>query len=221
MSMRPWTYGFDSVSELVNTVPEKSLTISGIMAIFVSLLYVIWKMVATEQRISVLSWRLNGLPFSEIQDWFRWSYRTEAPTRTTIRSLVNKIQRTGNVWDEKRSARSSTSSQETVETIVTGDRAESKSVNTSSQSGKRHPKVHCVANLALRTGKKCLSHPRCWASPNSAFTVHFVLWSNNHVNIVPGYTWAIPEAPIVYRQHSGFGGVLTGRRPTALCAHCP
>ena len=34
---------------------------------------------------------------------------------------------------------------------TTGDRAESTSVNTSSQSGTRHPKDHCVTNLALRT----------------------------------------------------------------------
>ena len=43
-------------------------------------------------------------------------YRTEAPTRKTIRDFINKFQRTGNVCDEKRSGRSLTS-QETVETI--------------------------------------------------------------------------------------------------------
>ena len=73
-------------------------------------------MLTTEQRISVVSWRLNGLPFAEVQERFRRRYRTEAPTRTTIRGLVNKFQRTGNVCDEKRSGRPSTS-QETVETI--------------------------------------------------------------------------------------------------------
>ena len=73
-------------------------------------------MLTTEQRISVWSWRLNGLPFTEVQEWFRWHYRTEPPTRTTIRGLVNKFQRTGYVCDEKHSGQPSTS-QETVETI--------------------------------------------------------------------------------------------------------
>ena len=34
---------------------------------------------------------------------------------------------------------------------MTGDIAEYKSVNTSSQSGTWNPKIHCVANFALRT----------------------------------------------------------------------
>ena len=108
-------------------------------------------MLTTEQRISVVSWRLNELPFSEVQELFRRRC-TEAPTGTTIRGLVNKFQRTGNVCDEKRSGRPSTS-QETVN-HTTDDEAESKSVDTSSQSGTQHPKVHCVANFALRTEEK-------------------------------------------------------------------
>ncbi|KAJ4440112.1 hypothetical protein ANN_08249 [Periplaneta americana] len=72
--------------------------------------------VVKEQRINVVSWRLNGLSFAEVQERFCRRYRTEAPTRTTIRGLVNKFQRNGNVCNEKRSGRPSTS-QETVETI--------------------------------------------------------------------------------------------------------
>ena len=70
----------------------------------------------TEHIINILSWRLNGLSFAEVQELFRGRYRTEAPSGTTIRSLVNKFQRTWNVCDEKRSGLPSTS-QETVETI--------------------------------------------------------------------------------------------------------
>ena len=47
---------------------------------------------------------------------------------------------------------------------TTGDQAESKSVNTSSQSGTRHPKDHCVTNLALHTEGQGLSHPGAAAS---------------------------------------------------------
>ena len=97
-------------------VPEKSLTISGTMLIFVSLLYVIWKILTTEQWINILSWRPNGLPFAEVQEHFRPCYHTETPTRTTIRGLVNKFQWPGNICEEKRSGWLLTS-QETVETM--------------------------------------------------------------------------------------------------------
>ena len=50
---------------------------------------------------------------------------------------------------------------------MTGDRAEFKSVNTSSQTGTRHPNVHCVANLALRTEEKGLSHPGAGPHPTA------------------------------------------------------
>ena len=73
-------------------------------------------MLTTEQRISVVSWRLNGLPFAEVQELFRRHYRIEAPTGTKLRGLVNKFQRTGNIYDEKRSGWPLTL-QETGETI--------------------------------------------------------------------------------------------------------
>ena len=73
-------------------------------------------MLTTEQRISLVSWRLKGLPFPEVQELSRRRYRTEAPKGTTIRGLINKFQRIGNVCDEKCSGQPSTS-QETVEII--------------------------------------------------------------------------------------------------------
>ena len=57
---------------------------------------------------------------------------------------------------------------------MTGDRAESKSVNTSSQSGTWHPKVHCVTNLVLRTEEKGLSHPGAGPHP-TAYLRFFLL----------------------------------------------
>ena len=194
------------------------------MLIFVSLLYVIWKMLATEQRISVLSWRLNGLPFAEVQELFRRSYRTEAPTRTTIRGLVNKLQRTGNVCDEKRSARSSTS-QETVETIW---QAIEQSLKASTHRLRREHGIptsfvwqilrFVLKNKAYHIQVLGLIQQRIYGP--LLLLLLLLCWSNNHVNIAPGHVWAILAAPIVCRQHSVFGGVSTGRRPTALCAHC-
>ena len=131
---------------------------------------VIWKVLATEQRINVLSWRLNGLSFAEVQGMFRRSYRTEAPTRTTIRGLDNKFQRTGNVCDEKRSEHSSTS-QETVETIWQAIEQSPKATTSSSQSGTRNPKVHSMTNLTLRTEEKGVSHPSAGPHP----TVHLYI----------------------------------------------
>ena len=116
------------------------------------------------ELISVLSWKLNGLPFSESQGRFRRSYRTEAPIRTTMRGLVNKFQGTGNVCDEKHSAWSSTS-QETVETIW--------------QAIEQSPKAS-THRLSALCDKPCASYwwkrpitSKCWSSPNSTFTVHF------------------------------------------------
>ena len=57
---------------------------------------------------------------------------------------------------------------------MTGDRAESKSVNTSSQSETWHPKVHCVTNLALRTEEKVLSHPG--AGPHLTEHLRFIFF---------------------------------------------
>ena len=48
---------------------------------------------------------------------------------------------------------------------MTGDRTESKSVNTSSQWGTRHPKGQCVAALAIRTEEKGLSYPGAGPHP--------------------------------------------------------
>ena len=202
-------------------MPKKSLTISGVTLIFVSLLYVIWKMLATEQWISVLSWRLNGLPFSEVQERFRRSklkqethferparqstarhamgysqllsiktiragpwraapcrplvmgfllYRTEAPTRTPITGLVNEFQQTWNVWREMFCAVVDVAGN--CGDHMTRDRLESRNINTLSQSGTRHPKVQCGKPCALYWRKRPFTS-RCWASPNSAFTVHF------------------------------------------------
>ena len=106
----------DMINYNIYKVPEKSLTISGITLIFISLLYVIWKMLATEQRYK--------RPNLETQ-WTAlcWGSKTvssilpsELQREQPFRSLGNKFQRTGNVCDEKLSARSSTS-QETVQTI--------------------------------------------------------------------------------------------------------
>ena len=90
---------------------------------------------------------------------------------------------------------------------MTGDRAESNSVHTSSQSWTRHPKVHCVANLALRTEDIGLSHRASGPHPTAhlrSIQFFFFCWINIHVNIIPGHAWAIPAAPIVCRQHSEF-----------------
>ena len=56
---------------------------------------------------------------------------------------------------------------------TTGDRAESKSANTSSQSGNWHPKVHCVTNLALHTEEKGLSHPGAGPHPTAHYGFFF------------------------------------------------
>ena len=50
---------------------------------------------------------------------------------------------------------------------MTGDRVESKSVNTSSQLGTRHQNAHCVANLALRTEEKGPSQPGAGPHPTA------------------------------------------------------
>ena len=202
-------------TNLMYRVPEKSLTISWITLIFVSLLYVIWKMLATEQWISALSWKLNGLPFAEFQERFRRSYHTEAPTRKTIRGLVNKFQRTVNVCYEKEFC-TVVDIAENCGDDMTDDRAESKSVNKTSQSGTRHSKVHCVANFALRTGEKGyqirvlgLIQQRIFfflkqqSRQHRTWTCLSKSWSPN---CLPTTLW--------------IGGVWTGRRPTTLSEHC-
>ncbi|PSN31625.1 hypothetical protein C0J52_28027 [Blattella germanica] len=45
------------------------------------------------------------------------------------------------------------------EEYTTGNRTESKNFDTSCESGIRHPKVHFLANLALRPEEKGVSHP--------------------------------------------------------------
>ena len=107
---------------------------------------------------------------------------------------------------------------------MTGDRAESKSVNTSSQSGTRHPKVHCVQTLHFILKKRVYHIQVLGLTQQHIYGpflfIYLFCYSNNHINIVPGYAWLIPAAPIVCRQHSGFGGVSTGQCPIALCIHC-
>ena len=59
------------------------------------------------------------------------------------------------------------------------DITESKSVNTLSQSGTRHHKVHCVANFALRTEEKGLSYPVLGLTP---LPPHFAHSVRNYLN---------------------------------------
>ena len=93
-------------------------------------------------------------PLLRFKNGFRRSCHTEAPVWTTIRDLVNKFQRAGNVCDEIRSGRTSISGNWGDHT--TGDQAESKSDDTSFQSGTRHPQVCVWQTLSFVLKKKAI-----------------------------------------------------------------
>jgi transposase len=59
-------------------------------------------MLSIEERVAIVSVRLRGLSYQQVQQSFEWKFRKSAPTRANIQLLVNKLKRTGSVLDEKR-----------------------------------------------------------------------------------------------------------------------
>jgi transposase len=62
-------------------------------------------MLNNEERVAIVTARLHGLSYQQVQQSFERQFRKPAPTRANIRLLVNKFKRTGSVLDEKRSGR--------------------------------------------------------------------------------------------------------------------
>lgn len=68
-------------------------------------------MLSTEERIAVVSARLRGFTYQEVQADFERKFRKPGPTRANIRLLMQKFQRTGSVQDVRRSGRPQISDQ--------------------------------------------------------------------------------------------------------------
>lgn len=64
-------------------------------------------MLTIEERVYIVSARLRGLSYIEVQQAFTRKFHKPGPTRANIWLLLNKFQRTGNVADETRSGRPS------------------------------------------------------------------------------------------------------------------
>lgn len=64
-------------------------------------------MLTIEERVYIVSARLRGLSYIEVQQAFTRKFHKPGPTRANVRLLLNKFQRTGNVADETRSGRPS------------------------------------------------------------------------------------------------------------------
>lgn len=58
-------------------------------------------MINTEQKVAIVSARLLGLSYQQVQHGFERKFRKPVPTRANIRLLVNKFMRTGRVLGEK------------------------------------------------------------------------------------------------------------------------
>jgi hypothetical protein len=54
-------------------------------------------MLNIEERAAVVSARLHGLSYEQVQQSFERKFRNPAPTRANIRLLVNKFKITGSV----------------------------------------------------------------------------------------------------------------------------
>ncbi|GFT37778.1 hypothetical protein TNCV_4128561 [Trichonephila clavipes] len=67
------------------------------------------EMFSTEERIAIVSWKLDGKTYEKVYQLRQQRYAKEPSTRVNIRVLVNKFRRTGSMEDEKRPGRSSTS----------------------------------------------------------------------------------------------------------------
>jgi transposase len=62
-------------------------------------------MLNIESRVAIVSVQLRGLSYQQVQQNFEGKFRKPAPTRASIRLVVNKFKRTGSVLDGKRSGR--------------------------------------------------------------------------------------------------------------------
>ncbi|KAJ9592346.1 hypothetical protein L9F63_001115 [Diploptera punctata] len=65
-------------------------------------------MFSKEERIAIVSLKLRGLTYVQVQERFQARFQKAAPTRTNIRLLLNKFLRTGSILDERRSGRPTT-----------------------------------------------------------------------------------------------------------------
>jgi hypothetical protein len=65
-------------------------------------------MLNIEERVRIVSAQLRGWSYQQVRRDFERKFRKPPPTRASIRLLVNKLKRTGNVLDEKRSGRPQT-----------------------------------------------------------------------------------------------------------------